>query len=161
MLSFSTKLEDWVVAEKRNSQMSLISEALHNLKTDFSESDFSTLYAVVKRKITHRSLLILYSNFETMDGLNRQLPYLRALAKNHLVLVVFFENTELDAITTTKSTDVLSVYDSIIAEKFMYEKKSIVKELKKYGIQSVLTKPENLTGDTINKYLELKSRGLI
>jgi len=42
----------------------------------------------------------------------------------------------------------------------MYEKKSIVKELKKYGIQSVLTKPENLTGDTINKYLELKSRGL-
>ena len=160
MLSFSTKLEDWVVAEKRNSQMTLISEALHNIKTDFSESDFSTLYAVVKRKITHRSLLILYTNFETLDGLNRQLPYLRALAKNHLVLVVFFENTELNALTTSKKEDVLGVYDSIIAEKFMYEKKSIVRELKKYGIQSVLTKPENLTGDTINKYLELKSRGL-
>ncbi len=160
MLSFSTKLEDWVVAEKRNSQMSLISEALHNIKTDFSESDFSTLYSVVKRKITQRSLLILYTNFETMDGLNRQLPYLRALAKNHLVLVVFFENTALEALTTTKSDAVLDVYDSIIAEKFMYEKKSIVKELRKYGIQSVLTKPENLTGDTINKYLELKSRGL-
>ncbi|WP_087519817.1 DUF58 domain-containing protein [Polaribacter sp. SA4-12] len=160
MLSFSTKLEDWVVAEKRNSQMSLISEALHNIKTDFSESDFSTLYAVVKRKITHRSLLILYTNFETMDGLKRQLPYLRALAKNHLVLIVFFENTELDTLITSKKEDVLGVYDSIIAEKFMYEKKSIVKELKKYGIQSVLTKPENLTGDTINKYLELKSRGL-
>ena len=160
MLSFSTKLEDWVVAEKRNSQMSLISEALHNIKTDFSESDFSTLYAVVKRKITHRSLLILYTNFETMDGLKRQLSYLRALAKNHLVLVVFFENTELDKLTTSKSEDILDVYDSIIAEKFMYEKKSIVKELKKFGIQSVLTKPENLTGDTINKYLELKARGL-
>ena len=160
MLSFSTKLEDWVVAEKRNSQMSLISEALHNIKTDFSESDFSTLYVVVKRKITHRSLLILYTNFETMDGLKRQLSYLRALAKNHLVLVVFFENTELDKLTTSKSEDILDVYDSIIAEKFMYEKKSIVKELKKFGIQSVLTKPENLTGDTINKYLELKARGL-
>ncbi|WP_341220551.1 DUF58 domain-containing protein [Polaribacter atrinae] len=160
MLSFSTKLEDWVVAEKRNSQMSLISEALHNIKTDFSESDFSTLYSVVKRKITHRSLLILYTNFETMDGLKRQLPYLRALAKNHLVLVVFFENTDLETLTTQPSEDVLGVYDNIIAEKFMYEKRSIVKELKKYGIQSVLTKPENLTGDTINKYLELKSRGL-
>ena len=160
MLSFSTKLEDWVVAEKRNSQMSLISEALHNVKTEFSESDFSTLYAVIKRKITHRSLLILYTNFETMDGLNRQLSYLRALAKNHLVLVVFFENTELEELTISKKEDILGVYDSIIAEKFMYEKKSIVKELKKYGIQSVLTKPENLTGDTINKYLELKSRGL-
>ena len=160
MLSFSTKLEDLVVAERRSSQMSLISEALHNIKTNFSESDFSALYAVVKRKITHRSLLILFTNFETIDGLNRQLPYLRALAKNHLVLVVFFKNTELDALTNAKATKVQEVYDTIIAEKFMYEKKRIVNELKKYGIQSVLTKPEDLTGDTINKYLELKSRGL-
>lgn len=160
MLSFSTKLEDWVVAERRSSQMSLISEALHNIKTNFSESDFSTLYAVVKRKITHRSLLILFTNFETIDALNRQLPYLRALAKNHLVLVVFFKNTELDILTNTKAETIQEVYDSIIAEKFMYEKKQIVNKLKKYGIQSVLTKPADLTGDTINKYLELKSRGL-
>ena len=158
MLSFSTKLEDWVVAERRNSQMSLISEALHNIKTNFSESDFSTLYSVVKRKITHRSLLILFTNFETIDGLNRQLPYLRALAKNHLVLVVFFKNTALDTLTNAKAESIQEVYDSIIAQKFMYEKKRIVNELKKYGIQSVLTKPEDLTGDTINKYLELKSR---
>ncbi|WP_299667187.1 DUF58 domain-containing protein [uncultured Polaribacter sp.] len=160
MLSFSKNLEDWIVAEKRNSQMSLISEALHNLKTDFSESDFSTLYAVIKRKITHRSLLIIYTNFETMDGLNRQLTYLRALAKNHLVLVVFFKNTELQTLINSKAATIQDVYDSIIAEKFMYEKVRIVNELKKYGIQSVLTSPENLTGDTINKYLELKSRGL-
>jgi uncharacterized protein (DUF58 family) len=160
MLSFSTKLEDWVVAERRNSQMSLISEALHNIKTNFSESDFSTLYSVVKRKITHRSLLILFTNFETIDGLNRQLPYLRALAKNHLVLVVFFKNTALDSLTNEKVENIQEVYDSIIAQKFMYEKKRIVNELKKYGIQAVLTKPEDLTGNTINKYLELKSRGL-
>ncbi|WP_439129463.1 DUF58 domain-containing protein [Polaribacter sp.] len=160
MLSFSKKLEDWVVAEKRNSQMSLISESLYNLKTDFSESDFGGLYAVVKRKITHRSLLILFTNFETMDGLNRQLSYLRALAKNHLVLIVFFKNTELESLINTKPDNIQGVYDSIIAEKFMYEKISIVNELKKYGIQSVLTTPENLTGDTINKYLEFKSRGL-
>ena len=160
MLSFSTKLEDWVVAERRNSQMTLISEALYNIKTDFSESDFSSLYSVIKRKITHRSLLILFSNFETIDGLQRQLPYLRALAKNHLVLVVFFKNTELDVLIDKKSENIQDVYDSIIAEKFLYEKKRIVNELKKYGIQSVLTTPQDLTGKTINKYLELKTRGL-
>ncbi|MCX7549611.1 DUF58 domain-containing protein [Xanthomarina sp. F2636L] len=160
MLSFSKTVEDIIVAEQRNSQMNLISEALYNIKTDFSESDFSSLYAVVKRKITNRSLLILYTNFETMDGLNRQLAYLRALAKNHLLLVVFFKNTELDHVIQSKSENIQDVYDTIIAEKFMYEKKRIVKALKKYGIQSVLTEPQNLTGDTINKYLELKSRGL-
>ena len=160
VLSFSRKLEDIVVAEKRNSQMSLISEALYRIKTDFSESDFSSLYTVVKRKIRQRSLLILFSNFETLDGLNRQLPYLRALAKNHLVLIVFFKNTELNVLIEKESKNIQDVYDTIIAEKFLYEKKQIVNELKKYGIQSVLTTPNELTGDVIGKYLNLKSRGL-
>ena len=140
--------------------MNLISESLFNLKTDFFESDFSRLYAVVKRKITQRSLLIIYTNFETMHGLNRQLPYLRALAKNHLLLVVFFENTELHNMLTMDVSTTQNAYDAIVAEQFLFEKKLIVNELKKYGIQSVLTKPQDLTGDTINKYLELKSRGL-
>lgn len=160
MLTFAKELEDLIVAEQRNSQMNMISEALYAIKTDFAESDFSLLYATVKRKITNRSLLILYTNFDTMDALHRQLPYLRALAKNHLLLVVFFENTELEPMVTVKARTLQEVYDKLIAEKFMYDKKQIVNELKKYGIPSVLTKPENLTGDTINKYLELKSRGL-
>jgi len=103
----------------------------------------------------------LYTNFDTMDGLNRQLPYLRAIAKNHLLLVVFFQNTELNQLLEKEAKSVQEVYDTIIAEKFMYDKKQIVSELKKYGIQSILTKPQNLTDATINKYLELKSRGLV
>lgn len=160
-LTFADKLEDLVVAEQRNSQMNIISETLYNIKTDFKESDFSLLYATVKRKITHRSLLILFTNFETKDSLNRQLPYLRAMAKNHLVLVVFFKNTELNKAAKEKATTIQDVYDTITVQKFIYEKKQIVNELKKYGIQVLLTKPENLTSNTINTYLELKAKGLI
>jgi uncharacterized protein (DUF58 family) len=149
------------MAEQRNAQMRLISEALYNVSTNFSESDYSQLYSVVKQRITNRSLLILYTNFDTMDGLRRQLPYLRAMAKSHLLLVVFFKNTELHQLLEKTSRTIQEVYDTIIAEKLMYEKKQIVNELKKYGIPSVLTKPKNLTDATINKYLELKSRGLV
>jgi len=57
--------------------------------------------------------------------------------------------------------DVRQVYHKAIAEKFSYDKRLIVKELAKHGIQALLTAPENLTINTINKYLELKARGLI
>jgi hypothetical protein len=53
------------------------------------------------------------------------------------------------------------MFDKVVAEKFAFEKKLIVHELKKFGIQCILTKPENLTIDTINKYLEVKGRGMI
>jgi uncharacterized protein (DUF58 family) len=161
MFTFSKKVENRVVAEKRQSQMQQIMESLYNIKTDFFESDFSRLYIDVKKNINQRSLIMLYTNFETLDGLYRQLPYLKGIAKNHLLVVVFFNNTELDELIQQKSNTVQEIYDKVIAEKFAFEKRLIVNELRKYGIYSVLTKPENLTLDTINKYLEIKARGIL
>lgn len=161
LFSFSKKVENRVIAERRQSQMNLILENLYNIKTNFFESDYSRLYVDVKKNINHRSLIILYTNFETVDGLHRQLPYLKGIAKNHLLVVVFFNNTELNDLIHKKAVTIQDVYDQTIAEKFAFEKRLIVNELKKYGIYSVLTQPENLTLDTINKYLEIKARGIL
>ncbi|WP_340154806.1 DUF58 domain-containing protein [uncultured Winogradskyella sp.] len=161
MFTFSRKVENKVVAERRPSQMNKILETLYNVNTDFSESDFSRLYIDVKRSLTQRGLLLLYTNFETLDALHRQLPYLKAIAKNHLLVVIFFENTELQKLTKVEADNTFDIFQKTIAEKFMYEKKLIVNELQKHGIQSILTTPENLTINTINKYLEIKARGLL
>ena len=61
----------------------------------------------------------------------------------------------------TPANSLKEVYHKAVAEKFSYDKKLIVKELTKHGIQTILTAPENLTVNTINKYLELKARGMI
>ncbi|WP_281237672.1 DUF58 domain-containing protein [Flavobacterium praedii] len=161
MFAFSKKVENRVFAERRSSQMQKILDSLYNIKTDYFESDFSRLYTDIKKNINQRSLIILYTNFETMDGLHRQLPYLKGIAKNHLLVVIFFNNTELNEIINNKAENIQEVYDKVIAEKFAFEKRLIVNELKKYGIYSVLTQPENLTLDTINKYLEIKARGIL
>ncbi len=161
MFTFSRKVNDHVVAKRRSAQMYLILETLYNVETDFSESDFSRLYVDIKRHIKQRSLLLLFTNFETMDALHRQLPYLQAINKTHLLVVIFFENTELKAFMGKEAKTTHQVFEKTIAEKFIYEKKLIVSELHKYGIQSILTAPENLTVNTINKYLEIKARGLL
>nr|WP_298997750.1 DUF58 domain-containing protein [uncultured Allomuricauda sp.] len=161
MFSFSNTIENRVVAERRNSQMNLILETLYNLRTNYVESDFSRLYVDIKRNLNQRSLLLLYTNFETLDALHRQMGYLQAIAKQHLLVVIFFENTELHGFTDKKAENIQQVFEQTIAEKFVYEKKLIVNELRKHGIQTILTKPEDLTINTINKYLEIKARGLI
>lgn len=161
ILAFSKKVENIVVAERRTSQMNLVLETLYNVKTDFYETDFSRLYADIKRNIKQRSLLLLYTNFETLDGLHRQLDYLKGIAKNHLLVVIFFKNTELNELINQNAETVQQAYDKVIAEKFAFEKRLIVTELQKYGIQSILTTPQDLTLDTINKYLEIKARGLL
>jgi len=161
VFAFSDKVGNRVVAERRSSQMNLILENLYKLRTDFIESDFSRLYVDVKRSLNQRSLLLLYTNFETLDALHRQLPYLMALSKEHLLVVIFFENTELDEYAQGRAETVQQLYQRTMAQKFVHEKKRIVAELGKHGIQALLTKPGDLTVKTINKYMELKARGLI
>ena len=100
----------------------------------------------------------MFTNFESLSGLNRQIDYLRSLARNHLLLVIFFENSELDELRNSPAKNIEEVYIKTIAEKFSFEKKIIAKELSKYGILSILSSPQNLTIKTINKYLELKAR---
>lgn len=159
--SFSRKVDNRVMADRKSIQMQRIVEALYNVNTDFYESDYGRLYADIKQNIANRSLLLLFTNFETLDGLHRQLPYLKAIAKSHLLIVVFFQNTELEILTSHSAQNTQEIFDKVIAEKFIYEKKLIVQELRQYGIHCVLTKPENLTIDTLNKYLEVKARGMI
>lgn len=161
MMTFSKKTENKIAGENKSGQLKKISEALYNVKTDFFESDFNRLYQDVKYTINQRSLILLFTNFETLDGLNRQLKYLRGIAKNHLLVVVFFKNSELQTLIHKNPENMQEIYDEVIAEKFEFEKKLIIQELRKYGIYTVYTLPENLNIDVINKYLEIKARGIL
>ncbi len=161
MVTFSKNIETHVGALQKITHLNTILEKLYAINTAFTDSDFGMLYAHLKRKVNHRSLLLLYTNFEHISAMRRQLPYLLAIAKKHVLVVIFFENTELEELIATDAEDLQSIYHKTIAEKFALEKRLMQKELQQYGIQTILTKPEHLTINTINKYLEIKARGLL
>lgn len=161
LITFADKIGSVIAADNKAVQMNFIMDSLYNQTTKFQEADFARLHVMVKRKLNQRSLLVLFTNFESLTAMKRQLPYLRSLAKNHLLMVVFFENTELKALVKSRPKTTEEIYTKAIGENFVFEKKLIVKELEKNGMIAILTTPENLTVATVNKYLELKSRRLI
>lgn len=161
LITFDNKMGTMLAADRKPIQQANMLQLLYNQETSFLESDYEMLYMQLRARIKQRSLLILFTNFESVSGLKRQLNFLRSIAKHHLLMVVFFENTELKQLSSIDAANLEEVYTKTIAEKFAYEKRLIVKELSKYGILSILTAPENLTINAINKYLELKARQAI
>lgn len=161
LITFDNKMGAVLAADRKPIQKANIMQLLYNQETAFLESDFEMLYMQLRNRVKQRSLLVLFTNFESLSGLKRQLSFLRSIAKHHLLMVVFFENTELRQLSSITAANLEEVYVKTIAEKFAYEKRLIVKELLKHGILSILTAPENLTINTINKYLELKARQAI
>jgi uncharacterized protein (DUF58 family) len=161
VLTFANRMGSLIAADRKPIQRENILQLLYNQQTAFLESDYEMLYMQIRSKIKNRSLLVLYTNFESLSGLKRQLNYLRCIAKYHLLLVVFFENTELHQLSNLQVNTIEDVYVKTIAEKYEFEKRLIVKELNKHGILTILTPPEQLTVNTVNKYLELKARQAI
>src|SRR5882757_4503995 len=158
LVTFADQIGTFLPAGRKAMQMSQILETLYNQQTKFLETDYEKLYALIRTRITQRSLIVLFTNFESLSGLQRQLPYIRGMAKKHLLLVIFFENTGLQEVREAGPEDIEGLYIKTIADKFAYEKRLIVKELNQHGIATILTAPEHLTVQTVNKYLEIKAR---
>jgi uncharacterized protein (DUF58 family) len=161
LITFAEGPKSLIRADRSKTQLKKILETLYKEKEGSVEANYESLYMSVRKFLSGRSLLFLYTNFESTYALQRVLPQLRKLNDQHLLVVVFFENTEITTNTSGKIETLEDVYTQVTAEHYTLTKVQIAQQLRQLGIFSILTRPENLTVATINKYLELKSRGMI
>lgn len=161
LITYSDMIGSAIRADRKHGQLNAILQTLYNQNERDFEANYEHLYYGITRIIKTRSLIFLYSNFESMYSLIRVLPILRNINKLHLLVVIFFQNEAIKNLSEMDATDLKEVYTQILAEQALNEKIAITNELNNIGIQTILTKPEDLNINTLNKYLEIKSRGLI
>jgi uncharacterized protein (DUF58 family) len=161
LLTFSDKIGSQLPAERSGGQMRRIIEELYDQKTHFLEPNYELLYQTIRRTIKTRSFLILFTNYETEFAMRRTLPMLRRINQKHVLVVVFFQNTDLQELAFSSAKTTKDIYRSAVAERMTSMKSRIAQELKQNGIQTILTLPSDLSINTINKYLELKAKGAI
>ncbi|MDZ4822401.1 MAG: DUF58 domain-containing protein [Flavobacteriales bacterium] len=160
-ITYSHRIGSTIPAERSSGQLKKILAALYHERPQPFEANYDLLYRAVKNVIHARSLIFLYINFESAYAMERALPILQKINHLHLLVVMIFENTELITYAHRKAEYVSDIYSQTIAQKLVQEKKSIVSKLRKYGIQTILSKPEDLSINTVNKYLELKAKGMM
>lgn len=161
LITFSDTVNHFLRAERKFNQRQLLLESLYNVHEDQGEPNYQALYEQVQKRVRGRSMLLLFTNFMSYNSLMRVLPDLKRLNRSHLLVVVFFKNTELDAFEQKEVNSLLDISSNILAAKLLNELTQVVYELRNAGIQAIHTEPENLTSNAINKYLEMKSRGFI
>lgn len=161
LITYSDKIGTVLPAERSAGQMRRMIEALYNQRTRFKEASYDLLYQSIRRSVRSRSLIVLFTNFESEFTLKRALPILRQINQKHVLVVVMFENKELQDLAFGETDSLLEVYQSTVAERMISYKSMLAQTLRQNGIHTVLTLPEDLSVNTINKYLELKAKGAI
>ena len=157
LITFADKTDTFVGADRRPGHINKLMETLYAEQTDFEETDFSALSVAVGRHISKHSLLVLYTNFMGQVSLQRQLPFLQQIARRHRLLVVFFEDVELQQFIDSPIHNDEERSQHEVAEKFAAEKQLISATLRQHGILSLLTTPQALTVDVINRYIAIRS----
>lgn len=158
LITFSDKIGSIVKAEANQNQLEKISNALYKQQTGFLESNFELLFYTLRRHLSRRSIIFFYTNFETPLDLERNLAFLKSLNKKHLLVVISFINTELIESSEMVCKSKSDIYFKTFAQKTLVDKEKIMDQLTIHGIQSILTKPEDLNINVINKYLEIKAK---
>ncbi len=161
LITFSDKIGTAIRADNRHGQLQKISEALYSERERDLEPSYNLLYRSIDKVVQTRSMLLLFANFETVHMLDRALPTLRKISRKHLLVMILFKDDELHEMSRTGHKKVSDIYRTTLAAKHLSEKEEIALRLRHQGIQTIVSSPKQLSVNVINKYLELKSRGMI
>ena len=157
LFAFGKTVESVVPAAGGGRQRVRLLEALHGLAPTFEEPGYGALYAAVRARMPKRGLFLLFTNFETRTSLRRRLPHLKALARRHRLVVIFFENVGVQALLDRPAERAEDVYIKAQADALAEERRAVLETLQQAGIGALLTTPDALTVDAINRYLALRS----
>ncbi len=161
LLTFEHQVDTTLKASHRGAQMYQIMEALYHQQTSFNEVDMAAVYARAVQHIHQRSLLLMFTNFESIHSLKRQLPYLKLINRKHLLMVIYFRNTEVDHLLEEEANSTREIYNQAIGRQMLEEKLLIRDELQRAGILPLYTTPQHLNVDVINKYIEVKAKRML
>ena len=120
LITFDKEISTHVPISKNIKQLHLVTNALYNETATFVQSDYAALYSYTTQHIKKRSLFVIYTTFDSMMSMERQLLYLKNMSSKHVVLVVFFVDSELESYIEEQPEDLEGVYSHVIAETFSF-----------------------------------------
>lgn len=161
LITYGASSSSIIVARDSPGQLARINEGLYNISSEFEESNDEELVALTRRYITQRSLLMLYTNAEAAVSIRRRMPYFKAIARRNVLVVVLFENTELQQLVRKPAETSTAIVLQTVARDILINKQEMVRELRHHGIYGVVAQPRRLSHASINAYLDLKSRGVV
>ena len=159
IVAFDRTVHAQLQPSSRPEQIQRALQLLYAQKETDYEPDFDALSQHVVRRVKGRSLLLLYTNFETTVSLERNLPALRRMSRSHLLVVVTFVNAEVAALQDENHRTLEQAYLATIAAEYEATQLRIVNTLLQNGILVLRTHPTDLTADAVTQYLEVKKRG--
>ena len=161
VICYSDKIGAVLKAGRRPDQFKRIMDLLIDQSIRASETNIENLFLALNKVVKTRSLIFLFTNMNSKAALQRQLPIIQKIKHLHQLVVVFYDDTDQIEFLSEDLDDVELYYRQVLLEESKQNKLAMLNTLKAMGIQTVLSQANEMSVNTMNKYLEIKARGML
>jgi uncharacterized protein (DUF58 family) len=161
LLVFGRKIKTFLPPGRGHEHMDAALEALYSVEPEMIEPSYSRAFEFIAANSKRRSLVILITDLVDEEGSKELLTSLRLLRPRHLPLVVTIADRDLRAVVSNAPEDARDLFTQSVAEEIMYLRETALRLVESQGGLALDVTAAALAPAILEKYLQVKERGLL
>jgi uncharacterized protein (DUF58 family) len=136
-------------------------EALYSVEPEMIEPSYARALEFVAANSKRRSLIVLLTDLVDEEGSKELLASLRLLRPRHLPLVVTIADRDLKAVVRDAPETAGELFTQSVAEEIMHLREAALRLVESQGGLALDVTAAALAPALLEKYLQVKERGLL
>ncbi|MBN1310507.1 MAG: DUF58 domain-containing protein [Anaerolineae bacterium] len=161
MMTFADDIGHYLGPRHGRGQFYRMLELLYAVSAQPVEPNYRRAIAYFALKQRRRALTVIFTDLSGGLGMQEMVHHVALLAKSSLPLVVTISDPDVHQAAQLIPSDSLAAYQRSAASQLLDERRLAVDTLRRHGVLTLDVPAHQLSWSMINRYLELKGRGLI
>ncbi|HUJ71957.1 MAG TPA: DUF58 domain-containing protein [Verrucomicrobiae bacterium] len=161
VMLFANRIVAYLPPDKGREHLGQVVETLHRAQSVRLESDYALAFSYLARKSPRRTLMVCFTDLVDAEASRSLLNGMLYLMPRHLPLCVTISDSDLLAAQLQVPEEAAEAFRLVASVELWQDYRTAVRLLERHGALTVNVPAKTLTTATINRYLEVKKRGLL
>jgi len=161
LLVFNRQVTAYLPPQRGHAQLAAMTEALYNIRSKMIEPSYARAFQYLSQNCKRRSLVVILTDLVDRDSSAELLAYTATLLPRHLPLIVTIGDKDLRALVAEEPRKIADVYRQSVAEELLQQREEALARITELGGLALDVPAGRLSLELVNKYLDVKERGLL
>ena len=161
LMVFGRRIKSYLPPSRGRDHMDAALEALYSVEPEMIEPSYARAFEFVAANSKRRSLVVLLTDLVDEEGSKELLASLKLLRPRHLPLVVTIADRDLKAVVCDAPDSARELFTQSVAEEVMYLREAALRRVESQGGLALDVTAAALVPALLEKYLQVKERGLL
>jgi uncharacterized protein (DUF58 family) len=161
LVVFSRHVIGYLPPRRGHDQINRLMEALYSIEPQMIEPSYKRAFNFFEANCHRRSLVVILTDLVDRDASALLLEHTSKLVPRHLPLIVTIGDTDLRELVRAHPDSSADVYRQSVAEGILRQREEALSRIHRLGGLALDVPAGRLSLELVNKYLEVKERGLL